>query len=112
MAGLAWAVSIWVAPPGPHVSVYSYACGFMCIDAGCLPRPGWWVQLSFVRTLILLVPSPIPSPHINLKYERMLGSCAGCSCAHSIPAPFLQPSYLKQRVTAILWSTLQTQALL
>lgn len=51
------------------------AHGFMWIEAGCLPCPGWWVQLSFVWTLICLVPSPILFPHINLKYERMLGSC-------------------------------------
>lgn len=75
MASLALAISVLVAPPGPHGSVCSYARGFMCADAGRLPCPGWWVRLSSVRTLILSVPSPILSLHINLKHQRALWSC-------------------------------------
>lgn len=53
---------VWVASPGPCES-----CVFTCTWLYVYRRrvsacPGWWVQLSFVWTLICLVPSPPPLP--------------------------------------------------
>lgn len=113
---------IWMTTRAPEGLMHFYmpVCTWLCLctDSGIffLSAMSGLVGSAFLCVNIHL-PGPIPPaspPHINLKSERMLQglACVGCSCVCSIPAPFLQPSYLKQHVTAILWSTLQTQALL